>query len=88
MLGCPFFASIASAMGCRWQRAALVRSDRQWPWPFAGDDLMRCVDLYNQAQSKWFEEMVTTTLVSDRRYGSMCQKGVGTQEAVGGCWWT
>uniref|UniRef100_A0A5F9DED1 Growth arrest-specific protein 7 n=1 Tax=Oryctolagus cuniculus TaxID=9986 RepID=A0A5F9DED1_RABIT len=29
----------------------------------AGDDLMRCVDLYNQAQSKWFEEMVTTTLV-------------------------
>ncbi|XP_019353677.1 growth arrest-specific protein 7 isoform X3 [Alligator mississippiensis] len=28
----------------------------------AGDDLMRCVDLYNQAQSKWFEEMVTTTL--------------------------
>lgn len=24
---------------------------------------MRCVDLYNQAQSKWFEEMVTTTLV-------------------------
>lgn len=49
---------------------------------------MRCVDLYNQAQSKWFEEMVTTTLVSDRRYGSMCQKGVGTQEAVGGCWWT
>ncbi|XP_054946059.1 growth arrest-specific protein 7 isoform X1 [Physeter macrocephalus] len=33
----------------------------------AGDDLMRCVDLYNQAQSKWFEEMVTTTLVSDQR---------------------
>uniref|UniRef100_A0A2K5WD19 Growth arrest-specific protein 7 n=1 Tax=Macaca fascicularis TaxID=9541 RepID=A0A2K5WD19_MACFA len=29
----------------------------------AGDDLMRCVDLYNQAQSKWFEEMVTTTLL-------------------------
>ncbi|MBZ3878627.1 Growth arrest-specific protein 7 [Sciurus carolinensis] len=28
----------------------------------AGDDLMGCVDLYNQAQSKWFEEMVTTTL--------------------------
>ncbi len=28
-----------------------------------GDDLMRCVDLYNQAQSKWFEEMVTTSLV-------------------------
>ncbi|MBZ3890264.1 Growth arrest-specific protein 7 [Sciurus carolinensis] len=27
-----------------------------------GDDLMCCVDLYNQAQSKWFEEMVTTTL--------------------------
>lgn len=24
---------------------------------------MRCVDLYNQAQSKWFEEMVTTSLV-------------------------
>ncbi|KAG2460529.1 GAS7 protein, partial [Polypterus senegalus] len=28
----------------------------------AGDELMRCVDFYNQAQSKWFEEMVTTTL--------------------------
>ncbi|MBZ3883355.1 Growth arrest-specific protein 7 [Sciurus carolinensis] len=26
------------------------------------EDLMCCVDLYNQAQSKWFEEMVTTTL--------------------------
>ncbi|XP_030873471.1 growth arrest-specific protein 7 [Leptonychotes weddellii] len=32
----------------------------------AGDDLMRCVDLYNQAQSKWFEEMVTTTLKASR----------------------
>ncbi|EFB20589.1 hypothetical protein PANDA_020927, partial [Ailuropoda melanoleuca] len=32
----------------------------------AGDDLMRCVDLYNQAQSKWFEEMVTTTLELER----------------------
>lgn len=31
--------------------------------PLAGDELMRCVDLYNQAQSKWFEEMVTTSLV-------------------------
>lgn len=29
----------------------------------AGDDLMRCVDLYNQTQSKWFEEMVTTSMV-------------------------
>ncbi|MBZ3886027.1 Growth arrest-specific protein 7 [Sciurus carolinensis] len=28
----------------------------------AGDDFMCCVNLYNQAQSKWFEEMVTTTL--------------------------
>ncbi|MBZ3869367.1 Growth arrest-specific protein 7 [Sciurus carolinensis] len=28
----------------------------------AGDDLMGCVDLCNQAQSTWFEEMVTTTL--------------------------
>uniref|UniRef100_A0A1A7XPZ6 Growth arrest-specific 7 n=1 Tax=Iconisemion striatum TaxID=60296 RepID=A0A1A7XPZ6_9TELE len=28
----------------------------------AGDDLMRCVDLYNQSQSKWFEEIVTTSL--------------------------
>lgn len=36
-------------------------------WLFPGDDLMRCVDLYNQAQSKWFEEMVTTTLVCDQR---------------------
>uniref|UniRef100_A0A8C8ZVP4 Growth arrest-specific protein 7 n=1 Tax=Prolemur simus TaxID=1328070 RepID=A0A8C8ZVP4_PROSS len=34
--------------------------------PFPGDDLMRCVDLYNQAQSKWFEEMVTTTLELER----------------------
>ncbi|XP_044130642.1 growth arrest-specific protein 7 [Bufo gargarizans] len=32
----------------------------------AGDDLMKCVDLYNQAQSKWFEEMVTTTLELER----------------------
>lgn len=24
---------------------------------------MRCVDLYNQTQSKWFEEMVTTSMV-------------------------
>ncbi|XP_074826739.1 growth arrest-specific protein 7 isoform X2 [Natator depressus] len=32
----------------------------------AGDDLMRCVDLYNQAQSKWFEEMVTSTLELER----------------------
>ncbi|MBZ3871119.1 Growth arrest-specific protein 7 [Sciurus carolinensis] len=32
----------------------------------AGNDLMRCVDLYNQAQSKWFEEMVTTTLELER----------------------
>ena len=31
-----------------------------------GDDLMRCVDLYNQSQSKWFEEMVTTSLVRTR----------------------
>lgn len=29
----------------------------------SGDDLMRCVDLYNQSQSKWFEEMVTSSLV-------------------------
>ncbi|MBZ3891316.1 Growth arrest-specific protein 7 [Sciurus carolinensis] len=28
----------------------------------ACDDLMCYVDLYNQAQSKWFEKMVTTTL--------------------------
>ncbi|CAG02205.1 unnamed protein product, partial [Tetraodon nigroviridis] len=32
----------------------------------AGDDLMRCVDLYNQTQSKWFEEMVTTCMVATR----------------------
>ncbi|MBZ3874897.1 Growth arrest-specific protein 7 [Sciurus carolinensis] len=32
----------------------------------AGDDLVCCVDLYNQAQSKWFEEMVTTTLELER----------------------
>lgn len=25
---------------------------------------MRCVDLYNQSQSKWFEEMVTSSLVN------------------------
>ncbi|MBZ3885131.1 Growth arrest-specific protein 7 [Sciurus carolinensis] len=28
----------------------------------AGDDLMCYVDFYNQAQSKWFENIVTTTL--------------------------
>ncbi|RVE59971.1 hypothetical protein OJAV_G00194220 [Oryzias javanicus] len=32
----------------------------------AGDDLMRCVDLYNQTQSKWFEEIVTTSLELER----------------------
>lgn len=32
----------------------------------AGDDLMRCVDLYNQCQSKWFEEMVTSSLELER----------------------
>ncbi|PWA16069.1 hypothetical protein CCH79_00016534 [Gambusia affinis] len=32
----------------------------------AGDDLMRCLDLYNQTQSKWFEEMVTTSMVTKR----------------------
>lgn len=31
---------------------------------------MRCVDLYNQSQSKWFEEMVTTSLVRDQAFGS------------------
>lgn len=38
---------------------------------------MRCVDLYNQAQSKWFEEMVTTTLVSDERCVSRSVQGLG-----------
>ncbi|XP_020501328.1 growth arrest-specific protein 7a [Labrus bergylta] len=28
----------------------------------AGDDLMHCIDLYNRAQSKWFEEMVTSSM--------------------------
>lgn len=28
---------------------------------------MRCVDLYNQTQSKWFEEMVTTSMVKAYR---------------------
>uniref|UniRef100_A0A673XUB1 Growth arrest specific 7 n=1 Tax=Salmo trutta TaxID=8032 RepID=A0A673XUB1_SALTR len=32
----------------------------------AGDDLMHNVDLYNRAQSKWFEEMVTTSLELER----------------------
>uniref|UniRef100_H3D1T6 Growth arrest specific 7 n=1 Tax=Tetraodon nigroviridis TaxID=99883 RepID=H3D1T6_TETNG len=32
----------------------------------AGDDLTRCVDLYNQSQSKWFEEIVTTSLELER----------------------
>ncbi|MBZ3889193.1 Growth arrest-specific protein 7 [Sciurus carolinensis] len=34
----------------------------------AGDDLMCCVDLYNQAQSKRFEEMVTTTIWSGSKW--------------------
>lgn len=33
-----------------------------------GDDLMRCVDLYNQTQSKWFEEMVTTSMVKQQHH--------------------
>ncbi|XP_052468210.1 growth arrest-specific protein 7 isoform X5 [Carassius gibelio] len=32
----------------------------------AGDELMRCVDLYNQCQFKWFEEMVTSSLELER----------------------
>nr|XP_032832092.1 growth arrest-specific protein 7-like [Petromyzon marinus] len=36
----------------------------------AGDDLMKCVDLYNQAQSKWFEEVVTTSLELERMESS------------------
>lgn len=36
-----------------------------------GDDLVRCVDLYNQSQSKWFEEIVTTSLVRDHPSGVM-----------------
>ncbi|XP_034502805.1 growth arrest-specific protein 7 isoform X4 [Ailuropoda melanoleuca] len=43
----------------------------------AGDDLMRCVDLYNQAQSKWFEEMVTTTLVRGHRGAGAAGGGEG-----------
>ncbi|XP_051996047.1 growth arrest-specific protein 7-like isoform X2 [Xyrauchen texanus] len=45
----------------------------------AGDDLMRCVDLYNQAQSKWFEEMVTTSMTDYRSVISLslCSEGVG-----------
>lgn len=76
------------AMGCRWQRAATA-STRQgvtWPWPLLGDDLMRCVDLYNQAQSKWFEEMVTTTLVSTQRSVSMPVPGLALRVGAGGLW--
>lgn len=29
---------------------------------------MRCVDLYNQTQSKWFEEMVTTCMVKTLKH--------------------
>ncbi|CAN0313506.1 unnamed protein product [Lampetra fluviatilis] len=36
----------------------------------AGDDLMKCVDLYNQTQSKWFEEVVTTSLELERMESS------------------
>lgn len=31
-----------------------------------GDDLKKCVDLYNQAQFRWFEEMVTSSLELER----------------------
>lgn len=48
---------------------------------------MRCVDLYNQAQSKWFEEMVTTTLVSDQTREPV-RAGAAAREALGGCCWT
>ncbi|TEA35308.1 hypothetical protein DBR06_SOUSAS2810192, partial [Sousa chinensis] len=43
----------------------------------AGDDLMRCVDLYNQAQSKWFEEMVTTTLLCE--HGRRCARAASSE---------
>lgn len=41
--------------------SSLLTSDLSLYSP--GDDLMRCVDLYNQTQCKWFEEMVTTSMV-------------------------
>lgn len=47
---------------------------------------MRCVDLYNQAQSKWFEEMVTTTLVSTQRSVSMPVPGLALRVGAGGLW--
>ncbi|MBZ3875061.1 Growth arrest-specific protein 7 [Sciurus carolinensis] len=37
-----------------------------------GDDLLCCVELNNQAQSKWFEEMVTTTLASQTGDDLLC----------------
>uniref|UniRef100_A0A8C2WY66 Growth arrest specific 7 n=1 Tax=Cyclopterus lumpus TaxID=8103 RepID=A0A8C2WY66_CYCLU len=40
----------------------------------AGDDLMRCVDLYNQTQCKWFEEMVTTSMVREDSSFSFCSE--------------
>lgn len=78
------------AVGHRWGEGSHGEDRMEcewWCWPFPGDDLMRCVDLYNQAQSKWFEEMVTTTLVSDRRCVSVSIQGrTGAQEALGRCW--
>lgn len=43
---------------------------------------MRCVDLYNQTQSKWFEEMVTTCMVTTRIYTA--KSAVAMAAAAGG----
>uniref|UniRef100_UPI00358EDECE growth arrest-specific protein 7-like isoform X2 n=1 Tax=Myxine glutinosa TaxID=7769 RepID=UPI00358EDECE len=40
----------------------------------AGDDLMKCMDLYNQAQFRWFEEMVTSSLELERLEADRVEK--------------
>lgn len=44
---------------------------------------MRCVDLYNQTQSKWFEEMVTTCMVTSRTFPAKSAVAVAAAAVFG-----
>lgn len=60
--------STSASFKSRSERFTLTRG---WVCFPAGDELMRCVDLYNQTQSKWFEEMVTTCMVTSCAFAAL-----------------
>ncbi|MBZ3877564.1 Growth arrest-specific protein 7 [Sciurus carolinensis] len=52
-------------LGMKAQQLNKTKEDIKKAWTKstqADDELICCVDLYNQVQSKWFKEMVTPTL--------------------------